>query len=96
MMTGDEILAAADRAHTAHPRVSPIVNRNAGSSIILTYPMLIVDARSSAANVGARQQTPGALMRFHSRAPDEKRTAGCRLLAFRALPHRRVVYSYNP
>jgi hypothetical protein len=38
----------------------------------------------------------GALVRFHSRKPDENATAGCRPLAFRALPHRRVVYSYNP
>jgi len=96
MMTGDEILAAAGRAHTAHPRVSPIADRNAGSSIILKEPMLVVGARSCAANIGARQQTPGALMRFHSSAPDANATAGCRLLAFRALPHRRVVYSYNP
>jgi hypothetical protein len=39
---------------------------------------------------------PGALVRFHFRKPDENATTGCRPLAFRALPHRRVVYSYNP
>ena len=44
MMTGAKILAAAGRAHTAHPRVSPIADRNAGSSIILKEPMLVVGA----------------------------------------------------
>jgi hypothetical protein len=73
MMTGDEILAAADRAHTAHPRVSPIAKRNAGSSIILKELMLVVDARSCAANIGARQRTPGALMRFQSSGAGRKR-----------------------
>src|SRR6478672_6141550 len=41
MMTDDEVLAAANCAHTAHPHVSPTAIRNAGSFIILTDPMLI-------------------------------------------------------
>src|SRR6478609_7990342 len=96
MMTDDEVLAAVDCAHTAHTHVSPTAIRNAGSSIILTDPMLIAAARSCAANVGARQQTARRARAFHFRMPDESATAGCRPLAFRALPHRRVVYSYNP
>jgi hypothetical protein len=97
MMTDNEALAAADCAHTAHPHVSPTAIRNAGSSIILTDPMLIVrtlEAAPPTSVLGNRR--PGALVRFHSRKPDENATAGCRPLAFRALPHRRVVYSYNP
>src|SRR4051812_1989426 len=42
MMTDDEVLAASDCAHTAHPHVSPTAIRNVGSSIILTDSMLIV------------------------------------------------------
>ena len=75
----------------------PTAIRNAGSSIILTDPMLIVrtlEAAPPMSVLGNRRL--GALVRFHSRKPDENATAGCRPLAFRALPHRRVVYSYNP
>jgi hypothetical protein len=42
MMTDNEVLAADDCAHTAHPDIPPTAIRNAGSSFILTDPMLIV------------------------------------------------------
>jgi len=97
MMTDDEVLAAVDCAHTAHPHVSPTAIRNVGSSIILTDSMLIVRSLEAAPPTSVRgNRRPGALGRFHFRMPDESATAGCRPLAFRALPHRRVVYSYNP
>jgi hypothetical protein len=97
MTTDAEVLTAAGCAHTAHPHVSPSAIRTAGSSIIRTDPMLIVrtlKAAPPASVLGNRP--PGALVRFHFRKPDENATTGCRPLAFRALPHRRVVYSYNP
>jgi len=97
MMTDDEVLAAADCAHTAHPHVSPTAIRNAGSFIILTDPMLIVRTLGAAPPMSVLgNRRLGALVRFHFRKPDENATTGCRPLALRALPHRRVVYSYNP
>jgi hypothetical protein len=98
MMTDNEALAAADCAHTAHPHVSPTAIRNAGPIHHLTDPMLIVRTLEAAPpmSVLSNRRRPGALLRFHSRKPNENATAGCRPLAFRALPHRRVVYSYNP
>jgi len=81
MMTDDEVLAAANCAHTAHRHVSPTAIRNAGSSIILTDPMLIAAARSCAANVGARQQTARRARAFSF--PDAGRERDGRLPATR-------------
>jgi hypothetical protein len=90
MLTDDEVLAAADCAHTAHPY--PYASPTARSG-----PILIVRTLKAAPPMSVLGNSrPGALARFHSRKPDENATAGCRPLAFRALPHRRVVYSYNP
>jgi hypothetical protein len=67
MMTDDEVLAAADCAHTAHPHVSPTAIRNAGSFIILTDPMLIVRTLGAAPPMSVLgNRRLGALVRFHS------------------------------
>jgi hypothetical protein len=96
MMTDAEVLAAADCAHTAHPHLSPTAILTAGSSIILTDPMLVMRTQAAPPTSVLGNRRPGALVRFHFRKPDENAATGCRPLAFRALPHRRVVYSYNP
>ena len=79
MMTDDEVLAAADCAHTAHPHVSPTAIRNVGSSIILTDSMLIVrtlEAAPPRSVLGNRR--PGALVRFipGSRTRTRRQVAG--------------------
>src|SRR4051794_21359997 len=93
MMTDNEVLAAADCAHTAHPHVPPAAIRNAGSSFILTDPMLIVRTLEAAppTSVLSNRRRPGALLHFHSRTLDENATAGCRPLAFRFAPSSRRV-----
>ena len=63
------------------PSCFPTTIRNAGSSIILTDPMLIAAARSCAANVGARQQTARRARAFSF--PDAGRERDGRLPATR-------------